>query len=123
MKTSLLLTISGIHGLLLGILLFFLPAMTLTSYGDYTLNQLHFDLSRHLGIITLVLGLVLLFHRNSSNAQLVKTLLLTIGVLNVLGAVFDLKAIAPDTKVDALVEIGVRLVLGVVQCWGGWKVK
>lgn len=123
MNRSILMIISGIHGLLLGALLFFLPAMALDSYGDYALNQLHFELSKHLGIITIVLGLVLIIFRSSSNDQLVKALLLTVGVMNVLGAVLDIATINPQMAMDGYVVMGIQLVLGLAQCWFGWKIK
>lgn len=115
--------ISAVHGILLGALLFFVPETTLASYGTYELNQLHFDLSRHLGIISFILGFTLLLNRNSGNTQLVRTLLLSIGALNLAGGLFDLKEIASGTGMDALVEIVVRVVLGAIQIWVGWKLK
>lgn len=75
MKRQTIALVLAIYGLLLGLGLVFVPAEFMKSYGYASIDTLHRDLSIHLGLVDIVLGVFLFINRNTENKELLNTLL------------------------------------------------
>lgn len=120
MKRSTFMLISSIYGVLLGAILIFAPSEAMKTYGYQTLDNLHTDLSIHLGGLVLVLAIFLFLHRNSENEGIVNLLLLMNCIASITGALYDIYALkhaAEYLPTSGYVDIALRLIIGLVTAY------